>query len=262
MAVLNIDKVLGKIRNRVDKVGLEVEGGWTRQLPPPDRMTHDGSVFDRGRAGQRQKVLPAGMPAEGFAGEAVSPPLEPSGFPRWLRRCHPMWVDDTCALHVHMSFKNVKYYEILCSSIDYNDTLLHYIKTWALAEEAAVPGTFPELHHLWSRLEGRNRFAMSKFWPERQIANLHKPLNRDAVRDDEAGHRYTVVNYCFGVHKTLEVRVLPMMRQADLSVRAVRRVIDITNACLVVMATKLKPVVEEVTLLPDVFYEEIDHEVI
>lgn len=262
MAVLNIDAKLGKVRNRIDKIGIEVEGGWRTQLAPPDRMTHDGSVFDRGRAGRRQKVLPTGMPEEGFAGEAVSPPLEPSGFSRWLRRCHPGWVDDTCALHAHLSFKNVKYYEILASSVDYNDTLLHYLKTWALAEEAAVPGTFPEPHHLWSRLEGRNRFAMAKFWPERQIANLHKPANRDAVRDDEVGHRYTVVNYCYGVHKTAEIRVLPMMKDAELSIRAIRRVIDITNACLVVMAKKIQPVVEEVILLPDTFYEEVDHEII
>jgi hypothetical protein len=262
MPVIDINKRLGKVRNRVEKLGLEMEGGWARQLRPPDRLGHDGSVFDRGNNGQRRHVFPPGMPENAFAGEAVSSPLDPINYPRWIRRCYPTWHDDTCGLHVHMSFTSVKYYEILASSVDYYDTMMQYLKLWALEEDAKAPGLFPEDHHIWSRLAGTNRYCLGKWWPEKQIHRTTKPVGRNAVRDDEVGHRYTAINFPFAIHKTIEIRVLPMFPDADMAIRAVRRTIDITNACLVVMAKKLEPVVEEVILLPDNLYEEVDQEVL
>lgn len=265
MPVLDLTNHLDSVKNRIAKVGVELEGGWAMPLPLAldNRIVGDGSVFTRGQGlggGRREHVLPEGMPPHGrgsYIGEAPSRPLDPSAFPKWIRNCYPKWVDDTCGLHVHMSFINAKYYEILASSIDYQDTLLNYLKQWAAGEEAKTPGTFPEAHHIWARLTGQNRFCLLDFWPEKQIMKSTKVYDHERV-----GHRYTALNFCYGLHKTVECRVLPMMTDADMAVRAVRSVIDITNACLVVMAQKTMPVVEEVFMLPDNLYEEVDQELI
>jgi hypothetical protein len=263
MAVVNLDSKIGKVRNRIDRIGLELEGGWAKHLNPPNRIHHDGSVFDRGIRGVRQIVRPPDMPEFAIAGEAVSPPLEPSGYPKWLGQCFPRWLDDTCGLHIHLSFTSIKYYEILAGrDEDYHDTMMHYLTLWAQKEEAETPGTFPKDHHIWSRLRGENQYCMGKVWATKQLMRTTKPPGRNAVAANEVGHRYTAINFCFAIHKTLEIRVLPMFTTVDRSVRAVRHCIDITNACLVVMAEKLKPVVEEVIMLPDNLYEEVDQEII
>lgn len=257
MAILDLSSKLGKVRNRIDKVGIELEGGWTLPHNPKIRFVNDGSVFhDHGRL-----VPPPGLPGREigvsvYAGEAPSPPLEPSGINAWMAMAYPQHHNHTCGLHVHMSFANAKHYGLL-TKIDYQDTLLHYLTQWAKHEEATTPGTFPEDHHIWPRLAGLNDFCLAKFWPEKQI-----PKSRKVYGREEVGHRYTAVNFCFGVHRTVEIRVLPMFNDVERAKRAVRATLDITNASLVLLAAKSEIMVEQITLLPENLYEEVDQELL
>jgi hypothetical protein len=258
VAVIDVSNYLYLVRNRVNKVGVEIEGAWIAPFPNLGsrevRWMEDGSVFDHGR------VLPPGLAAlrgSSFIGEAPSPALDPISVPAWIRRCYPRFFDHTCGLHVHMSFRDSKHYEILASNPSYQDTLLHHITEWAKAQETAVPGTFPPEHHIWGRLAGDNEYCQVKWWPEQQTHKSRKVYERD-----KPGHRYTAINFCYSQHKTVECRVLPVLPNAELAVGVVMLIINITNACLVALAMKTEKVIEEVYLSDNAPHEEIDQEMI
>src|SRR5690348_9266825 len=96
-------ELLNGIVNRINLVGIELEGGWNRC---PDKklghFDHDGSVrfepFDKD--GDRMP-----MP-QYYTGEYVSYPMPVDQIASWLRTTYPEHVNDTCGLHVHMSFHN------------------------------------------------------------------------------------------------------------------------------------------------------------
>lgn len=257
MAILDLSKILGKVRNRVDKVGIELEGAWPMPFPNMLKFVPDNSVFHiAGRVVIPKPLLAVEQNVKWVSGEVPSPPLEPSAINSWLKKAWPICQDATCGLHVHMSFVNAKHYELL-TKIDYQDTILHYLGEWAKYEEEKKAGTFPPDHHIWGRLAGLNEFCQTQFWPEKQILKTRKIYERH-----EAGHRYTAVNFCFGMHRTVEIRVLPMFGSVELGMRAVRATIDVTNACLVHLAKKTEVVVEEVVMAPEHLYEEVDQELI
>jgi hypothetical protein len=213
-------------------VGVELEGGW-RVLPPGVALEHDGSVFrDRAPAGFRIGEIPVG-------------PIQPGALPRLLQKYYPQKVDRTCGMHVHMSFETVWQYSLLMDQA-YQDTVIEYLTRWAKSE-----GTFAPAHHIWERLQGQSVFCQKKFWPDKQVQSLRK--DHDQERE---GHRYTIIHFC-GRQMTVECRVLPMMDTCDQAVRAIRRLIDITNACLLVLGRKKEEVMKLSVDLPanEVFEE-------
>lgn len=258
---LNIDGVLGKAKNRIALIGVELEGGWT-SLPPGVNLVHDGSVRNlvpppssggpsytadqieamvqdrlsratRGRGLSTRQVqqverdvrsmvaqeLRGGVPLQ--TGEIPSPVMPPSEVGVWMRRYYPQAVNGTCGLHVHMSFESALHYQRLMVP-SYQATILDYVGKWAKEEGLKKD------HPIWNRLSGDSRYCQHKFWPDHQVRTRAK--DHDQQRE---GHRYTVINFCYLSNGTVECRLLPMMETADQGVRAVQRVLDITNAFLV-----------------------------
>jgi hypothetical protein len=234
---LDIDAVLGKVKNRVALVGVELEGGWIELPPGVAQLDHDGSVFN-GR-------MPAGVR---YIGELPIGPALPAGIGELIRQNHPQKVNNTCGMHVHMSFETLWYYHVLMVP-EYTKTVIHYLTKWAEEQK------FKDSHHIWPRLKGESRFCRDEFWPDMQAGTKRKDHNQE-----RPGHRYTHVHYC-GRHSppTIEIRTLPMMDKIKTAISAVHRVIDITNACLYVLgpkSSKLDKGVSRITMPDNMIYEE------
>jgi hypothetical protein len=225
--VLNIDAYLkNRPVNRVERIGIEIEGGWTEPPAKTSRIIRDGSV----------KNFPKDVNFYGI-GEVASPPIPIILGETWLNANYPQYINKTCGLHVHMSFADCMMYGRLMH-IDYHDTVVEYLKRWATEEN------IPPTHTLWDRLNNKCEHCQHKFWPDKQARQTEKIYDKEME-----GHRYTVINYCYGLRRvggTVEVRVLPMFDSPEQSWRAIMRVIDITNGCLIKLAKKENPLIGEV----------------
>lgn len=174
----------------INKVGLELEGGWTdiRGF----HLVHDGSV---------------NIDAP-FVGEVVSKPLEPSGIETWLFNAYPDVLNETCGLHVHVSVKNPLYYAHLME-LEFQEYLIKALITWGNKIKIRAD------HPFWSRVRGENTYASFNFWPERQWD-----------RKEHHGERYTALNYTWARFQTVECRVLPGFKQKECALGAIFAVID------------------------------------
>lgn len=217
---LNLDNVLGKPYNRVVKLGVELEGGWSKLpvLPKKYTIQGDGSVFADGKISNHPKYNQ--MSNYGKKGELAIGPFVPAQLPVSVKKFYPDLVDATCGMHVHMSFARVYEYMILADTPVYQETVLHYLLKWA-ADEG-----FGNAHHIWARLKGENKFCRKEFWPYSQMDKTQKGYGM------EGNHRYTAISYQWARYKTVECRALPMMETPEQAIRAVQEVVKITNAYL------------------------------
>lgn len=213
---LDLDTIIGKVKNRIHRVGVELEGGWSN-LNRETHLEHDGSV--------QELRCPPGAP-NWRTGELPSPVLQPSQMARWIKKYYPDVVNRTCGLHVHMSFSSIYHYQSLMVP-DYPVTINHYVREWAKAEG------FQPAHHMFKRLNGASEFCAPNFWPDEQARHT-----KDHNRNRE-GNRYTDINYCWSVFDgTMECRLLPMMDTAEQAILAVKLILDVTNACVFSLAVK------------------------
>jgi len=204
-----------KMRNRVYRVGIELEGGW-KTLPKGTHLARDGSV----RVSETSDSGPLQV------GELQSPPMPVEGLSAWMKTYYPDCVDETCGMHVHLSFKSALTYQQLMIP-SYPATIVAYITKWAKENK------LPETHAIWPRLRGDNIFCQHVFYADQQVQ--HKEKVYDSSRP---GHRYSVINYCHTRHSTLECRLLPMMDTMEQAISAIKETINITNAFLVASAAK------------------------
>lgn len=219
---LNIDALLGKTRNRVAKMGIEFEGGWNK-TPTGVRIERDGSVF---KALDLGALTRDGYPGIKF-GEIPVGPFLPIQVRRTVLKYSPHVIDVTCAMHVHMSFDKLFHYDVLAESPAYQETVVEYLTRWAAEEKLPVG------HPLWARLANKNVYCQKKFWPEPQMQQ-----NRKDHDHERFGHRYTMIHYCWERYQTVECRLLLMMKDPEVGIRGVNRLLDITNAYLVAAEKK------------------------
>jgi hypothetical protein len=185
-----LDDLLHASRNRIDRIGIELEGGW-ETVPASTTLEHDGSV-----------VIPAQTGL--YRGEIPSPPMKPAEWEAWVRRCYPPHVNHTCGLHVHMSFKgNLRYQRLM--KPEFITELVRILDAWGKRKKLKKD------HPLWARLTGQNRYCMPFYAADHQARAERKGSNR-----------YAAVNYCYGQHQTVEVRILPMFSDLDRPARKVR----------------------------------------
>lgn len=231
---LEIDEYLGKGKNRIALVSVELEGAWTKLPVGVDQLERDGSVFG-GRMPPEAKHL----------GELAVGPAMPAAIPTLIRNNHPQKVNHTCGMHVHMSFDTLWYYQLLMIP-EYQETVVKHLYQWA--KDAGLKDD----HCIWDRLAGKSKYCQREFWPDVQAGTKQK--GHDMSRP---GHRYTIIHYC-GRYMTIECRVLPMMTKPVLAISAVQKLLDVTNACIYALAKK-KPrekITGSVTLPNNMVYEE------
>lgn len=211
-----IDGVLGKAINRIYKIGIELEGGWTKLPTGTRQLAHDGSVVI-----PRQQGEP-----EIFTGELANGPMDMNEWQKWLKGHYPQKVNDTCGMHVHLSPRTALVYSRLMDA-RYPGTVVAYINEWARKNNLSKD------HPIWPRLKGKSVYCQHLYMADDQIRNTAKDHSRERV-----GHRYTVINYCHGRWGTIECRLLPMMETSEQAVDLIQELINITNAYLKVTRRK------------------------
>jgi len=234
----NLKSLLGKVRNRIFRVGVELEGLWRVPVQGPlgeiGKYVQDGSVTFSDAEIRACALLPGPPFSNIFRGELQGPPIPVDALEAWLERVYPSKVNATCGLHVHMSFKldanhNNRY--ALTTDKEYHNAVIEGFKEWGKREAIPIKHTF------WSRVRGENRFCLHEHWPVLQMNSKRKDYNHD-----RPGHRYTAINYCLMQHGTVECRLLPMFDTWQVSFSAITELINLTNAYLVAASRRLKPV--------------------
>lgn len=207
---INLDAVMGKAPNRIYRIGIELEGGWTKLPAGVRQLQHDGSVVIQQQLGEPRLQL----------GELANGPMTMEEWKGWLKSSYPQRVNDTCGMHVHFTPTTaLGYSRLMCP--EYPGTVVAYVKKWAEATRLS------KQHPLWPRLAGQSRFCQHIYSADDQVRNASK--DHDQHRK---GHRYTVINYCHARTGTIECRLLPMMDTADQAIQLIQEFVDITNAFL------------------------------
>jgi hypothetical protein len=233
------EQLLGKARNRVRLVGVELEGGWI-QLPsgssgiirdgsvsipaptPPEDIIrrYNSSVPSESRRGTLEYAAwSAANPRPEHIGELPSQPMPVKDLDAWVTKFYPSHVNETCGLHIHMSFNTLLTYQRLMTPA-FEPEVISLLRKWAQA--TALP---PE-HPLFTRLAGKSRYCRLG----NTLIDAQARLDKKNFDHHARVNRYTAVNYAHATHGTIEIRVLPMFDTADLACEALHRVIDITNA--------------------------------
>jgi len=232
------------IPNRIDTVGIELEGGWDK-LPKGVKLLRDGSLvfprpklppgigFDDGnnRYVNMRTMEPVDLPADvGMAYPKVGIgeiPLGPFAvitdeLERAIMKYYPHHVNETCGLHVHMGLVNRLNYQRLMTP-RFTMEMVVRLLDWAGTERLAKD------HPIWDRLTRKNHdHCAHQYCGDEQV----KIEKKDFHSRGKPHNRYTALNYCFAQHRTVECRLLPMMETPEQATRAVRTVLSITNQFL------------------------------
>jgi hypothetical protein len=190
----------------IDRIGLELEGGWGREADPP---FSDGTVLVDDQS-LRNRLFHRIHGWELFHfGEAVSKPLPLDEAVAWMHAHYPEGVDEWCGLHVHASTKYIKHYALLASEEFWN-FFLKSMDKWGKREGLPPSDSF------WGRLAGQNKYCTRAFRPLSQIFRTNKG------NTGQRNLRRTMLNFPWAMHGTVECRLFPMWKNPQTSESAVR----------------------------------------
>ena len=142
-------------------------------------------------------------------GELISDPLnDEESVIKWIKWGYEELSESPlcAAYHIHVSFKHINYYS-QCMTKEFYEEFLKSIEQWAQ--------DFPIRNDaFWDRLKGNNKYCVNEFRAEKQV----KCCNKDEMRKSDL--RRTVLNYCFGLHRTIENRLFPTFKNVDTAISA------------------------------------------
>lgn len=186
------------IWTRLNKVGIELEGGWST-VPRTVAQHHaDGSV----RVPRPEGVSPW------HTGEYVSAPLASwAEVEEWVVGTYPQAHNTTCGMHVHISLKDPTDYARLMSPAFWT-LFSERMETWG--RTARLPANHP----FHGRLQGLNMYCQKFFRPEVQAKERSKNYSTRV--------RYTQLNFTWLVHGTLECRLFPVFKSPRIALSAIR----------------------------------------
>lgn len=181
----------------IDKIGIELEAAWKE---PKKNLVIDESFSPADFSPEFKGV-----------GELVSHPIaSKEEMLNWLQE---NWPDETChkcAMHVHFSLNHINYYSA-CMSNRFYEHFLNEMDKWGKDYNCRN-----EL--FWQRLKGENRYCRKRFNPDIQVKYTEKGHNRQDRRDHW--------NFCYGLHKTMECRLLPMFKSIETAKSAIFALIN------------------------------------
>jgi hypothetical protein len=163
-------------------------------------------------------------------GEMVSPPIETKDLTQWIRDNHPVKTNTTCGSHRHRSFKRIKYYSILMDRT-FNIFLVNRLRAWGKSVGVR------EGSALFRRLNGDVHWCKNEYDGYNQISTSSK---EDC--------RYRIVNYCFKLHETIEIRVLPAFQDVELTVSAQKELGSIMDDYITRNIDSLRSIREQVSM--------------
>ena len=173
----------------INLMGIELEGAWkgTHRDRPFEDVTikHDGSVCFK-------------QPEDGsyyiHYGELVSKPMPPEDLVEWAKEHAPTHANDSAGTHIHVSLKKKSMYACLLTPSFQKKLMAEYMKYNELFKYTD-PETYNRFLH---RLEGRNSYCQKGYKGLQQVEMTSR-----------GGARYQQLNYCWVLHGTMEIRVLP-----------------------------------------------------
>lgn len=193
----------------INKMGLELEGAWAgvARVPPfqDAKIKHDGSV----RFSQ---------PTDGtylHYGELVSSPMDPEELAQWGYDHCPTAANDSAGTHLHVSTVKDSMYGCLLTPT-FQALLMKKLEEYNETFKDSDPVTYSRFA---DRLSGTNSYCKKGYLGLRQVLMT--------LRGSE---RYQQVNYCFKLHGTLEIRVLPCTTNRDFIKGVVLLVRDVIEA--------------------------------
>jgi hypothetical protein len=175
--------------------GIEIEGGWDAP-PVVDGQTvdivHDGSVAVRSN----------------FTGEVRSPvKTDWSEMVKWTLEAYPGNANSSCGIHVHMSVASAGLYSRLMD-VHFAAHVRRALRKWGAAVEANNAKEREDMANFAKRIAGENRYCRRVWLPDEQVRG-------------QGESRYGFLNFCYGKHKTVELRVLPTFTTKRLAEGAV-----------------------------------------
>jgi len=152
----------------------------------------------------------------GKDGEAVSVPMPETEMEDWLNKNEPaiLRTNNTCGMHIHVGNLTHKEYGVLMHP-DFHEFLRVELTAWGLKNQIREGSAF------WNRLKGNNTYCKDDYRAEEQKLDTSK-----------SGQRYCFVNYCWKLHGTVEVRILPCFQKPELRVKGFKEVLRIIHAYL------------------------------
>lgn len=195
----------------IDKIGVELEGGWIDQFPEedPTEIYADHSVHLGGFA---------------HIGEVASKPLSLEEVLDWTSSHYPDGSDGTCGMHVHISTKRDEDYAKLVATPHFFMKFLLWGKAFtdALSKEKAGDQKL-----FLDRLSGKNRFCALKFIPMRQV-NLKVKGGGNNI---DSNPRYAMLNFAKGIHGTMENRTFPIFSK-ETALLAIKEYVEMVEKFL------------------------------
>jgi hypothetical protein len=207
------DVILADASTNIDRVGVELEGGWND--------AQDFEIFGDGSVNVTAN----------YVGEAHTYPRPYSlndestidAFNRQFENMYPDRVDNTCGMHVHVSFKSIGAYNAFVCN-EFADWVIAGLKAW---------GANTTSSNLKRRLAGENSFAETTY-------DAQTALRQCLTRNKHDAPRYTAVNYCYNTHGTMEVRVLPMFKDKAVGQAAVKALIHLISLWDIANSPKIR----------------------
>lgn len=177
----------------IQACGVELEAAWKK---PRVDLHGDESFSAADFSGDMQAV-----------GELVSRPMATwDEVENFLQNNWPDATCSKCGFHIHVSFKNPAYYTVLVSEKFYQ-YFLDSMEDWGR-------NFLCKNQEFWDRLRGQNRYCKKRFDADAQIKRKEKGHNNQLRR--------TQLNYCYGIHGTLECRLLPMFKDLRTGISSVK----------------------------------------
>jgi hypothetical protein len=225
-------KINEKFGSYIDKIGLEVEGGWICQdgYRGGNIASHNHSIiFDRSVQFRRRprNTEEAELQNSFVAGEINSPAYTDfSEINQFLNLYWPDQTNASCGFHIHASFKSEDYYNLLMDDEFY----LLFKKELPIIEHKLKLGAITK-----RRIAGKNRFCKDEWNPSRQ------------KRAEEKYHpyRYSMINFCWNLHRTVEVRVFSAHIPMEKSFHLVRWWVNIINKFLATKVSVVEPPIKK-----------------
>lgn len=257
-------ELINGVVNRVALVGIELEGGWDHSIKG-EQIVRDGSVRFNGPrvevmadvfTGERRNVVRGNERLPQYdIGEIVSKAIPIGAVEAWLKKCYPHHVNETCGLHVHMSFYNKLNYSRLIVP-DFTPFVVEELKAFGRATNIPAEQMFwrrLDPDHPWTREHCRHVFLGNQ-----QVLVGKKDYNSRGTDHS----RYTFINYCDKLHNTVECRGLPMFgngpttpEDVELALKAIMAVVTATNRFLSKQRSREKTVQVSITERPALFQE-------
>lgn len=246
------------MRNHINKIGVELEGAYTKfNYEISEGWKYDSSVKDiekkyfkclksckcdcsscnsKNNCCQRTKY--------NHVGEVASQPMKIMDLLDWTERNYPDYTNRSCGMHLHFSFNNITDYARLMERRFYY-YFLDQLEKFGRDNKLNKNGIF------WERIKGKNTYCKKDFRPELQASYKKK-----------GSLRYTMLNTCYQLYGTYEVRALPCFQKKILSIKAIKFVYDTIEDYLKQKHTPIKDKIITVKLEDVQKYQNIKKSII